>query len=186
MTNKIKGEEDASSSRTRIMKKTMSSQDDDKPRANMGVEQVGFATSNCPIRACSNCNTTKTPLWRSGPHGPKSLCNACGIRQRKGRRAAMEAAGMINNINVHGVVLPSKNAPNYRLTKEKKPSSKCVVPFKKRCKFTGAGKQLFLDETGSKEELHFEKLGFREVVFPKDEKDAAMLLMGLSCSIIGS
>lgn len=26
-------------------------------------------TSN--IRVCSDCNTTKTPLWRSGPKGPK-------------------------------------------------------------------------------------------------------------------
>ncbi|KAH0711020.1 hypothetical protein KY284_012447 [Solanum tuberosum] len=24
-----------------------------------------------PIRVCSDCNTTKTPLWRSGPKGPK-------------------------------------------------------------------------------------------------------------------
>ena len=23
------------------------------------------------IRVCSECNTTKTPLWRSGPSGPK-------------------------------------------------------------------------------------------------------------------
>ncbi|KAJ6928642.1 hypothetical protein NC652_012697 [Populus alba x Populus x berolinensis] len=29
--------------------------------------------------------TTKTPLWRGGPAGPKSLCNACGIRYRKKR-----------------------------------------------------------------------------------------------------
>lgn len=27
--------------------------------------------SNSPIRVCSDCNTTKTPLWRSGPQGPK-------------------------------------------------------------------------------------------------------------------
>lgn len=33
------------------------------------------------VRVCSDCNTTKTPLWRSGPCGPKSLCNACGIRR---------------------------------------------------------------------------------------------------------
>ncbi|CAI9103485.1 OLC1v1001976C1 [Oldenlandia corymbosa var. corymbosa] len=36
---------------------------------------------------CADCRTTKTPLWRGGPSGPKSLCNACGIRHRK-RRAA--------------------------------------------------------------------------------------------------
>ncbi|KAL3814647.1 hypothetical protein ACJIZ3_015915 [Penstemon smallii] len=34
-------------------------------------------------KCCSYCKTTKTPLWRSGPSGPKSLCNACGIRYRK-------------------------------------------------------------------------------------------------------
>lgn len=25
------------------------------------------------VRVCANCNTTKTPLWRSGPRGPKVL-----------------------------------------------------------------------------------------------------------------
>ncbi|XP_010924181.1 uncharacterized protein [Elaeis guineensis] len=39
-------------------------------------------------RVCSDCRTSKTPLWRSGPNGPKSLCNACGIRYRKKRRKA--------------------------------------------------------------------------------------------------
>lgn len=34
-------------------------------------------------KSCSDCKTTKTPLWRSGPSGPKSLCNACGIKYRK-------------------------------------------------------------------------------------------------------
>ncbi|KAM6597829.1 GATA transcription factor 17 [Cannabis sativa] len=34
-------------------------------------------------KCCSDCRTTRTPLWRSGPAGPKSLCNACGIRYRK-------------------------------------------------------------------------------------------------------
>ncbi|KAL2613305.1 hypothetical protein R1flu_024997 [Riccia fluitans] len=34
-------------------------------------------------RTCAHCNTQKTPLWRNGPNGPKSLCNACGIRFKK-------------------------------------------------------------------------------------------------------
>ncbi|XP_062081880.1 GATA transcription factor 16-like [Humulus lupulus] len=34
-------------------------------------------------KCCSDCRTTRTPLWRGGPAGPKSLCNACGIRYRK-------------------------------------------------------------------------------------------------------
>ncbi|KAJ1273282.1 hypothetical protein BS78_06G268100 [Paspalum vaginatum] len=40
-------------------------------------------------KACTECHTTKTPLWRGGPCGPMSLCNACGIRYRKKRREAL-------------------------------------------------------------------------------------------------
>ena len=35
-------------------------------------------------RACSECGTKDTPLWRLGPNGPKSMCNACGIRWKRG------------------------------------------------------------------------------------------------------
>ncbi|KAJ0985864.1 hypothetical protein J5N97_004220 [Dioscorea zingiberensis] len=44
-------------------------------------------------RRCANCDTTSTPLWRNGPKGPKSLCNACGIRYKKEeRRAAVSSS----------------------------------------------------------------------------------------------
>jgi hypothetical protein len=29
------------------------------------------SNNNITIRVCSDCHTTKTPLWRSGPTGPK-------------------------------------------------------------------------------------------------------------------
>lgn len=45
------------------------------------------ATASGDAKACANCHTTKTSLWRGGPEGPKSLCNACGIRYRKRRQA---------------------------------------------------------------------------------------------------
>ncbi|PNX97421.1 GATA transcription factor 11-like protein [Trifolium pratense] len=37
------------------------------------------------IRKCTHCEVTKTPQWREGPKGPKTLCNACGVRYRSGR-----------------------------------------------------------------------------------------------------
>lgn len=37
------------------------------------------------IRKCMHCDTTKTPQWRTGPMGPKTLCNACGVRYKSGR-----------------------------------------------------------------------------------------------------
>ncbi|CAN6468588.1 unnamed protein product [Victoria cruziana] len=85
-------------------------------------------------RACADCQTTKTPLWRSGPQGPKSLCNACGIRYRKRRRAA--AVG------------------SERGEKEKQ----------------GRRKKLGLS-------LKFRLLG-------KEEEEAAVLLMALSCGFV--
>ncbi|KAK4774053.1 hypothetical protein SAY87_029072 [Trapa incisa] len=46
-------------------------------------------------RRCANCDTTSTPLWRNGPRGPKSLCNACGIRFKKEERRATAAAASV-------------------------------------------------------------------------------------------
>lgn len=36
-----------------------------------------------PSQVCSQCGTSDTPLWRLGPLGPKSMCNACGIRWKR-------------------------------------------------------------------------------------------------------
>jgi hypothetical protein len=33
---------------------------------------------------CLNCGTQQTPQWRRGPDGPRTLCNACGVRFKKG------------------------------------------------------------------------------------------------------
>ncbi|MQM14775.1 hypothetical protein Taro_047710 [Colocasia esculenta] len=130
------------------------------------------------VRVCSDCNTTKTPLWRSGPRGPKSLCNACGIRQRKARRAMAAAAART------GGVIPAAVAPA-KVRKEKRSAgSDCTVPFKKRFKFTAAAQ--------NRKKLHFDELAIGlsknsafQRVLPQDEKEeAAILLMALSCGLI--
>ncbi|CAN4127887.1 unnamed protein product [Withania somnifera] len=41
--------------------------------------------SNNEGRRCLHCATDKTPQWRTGPMGPKTLCNACGVRYKSGR-----------------------------------------------------------------------------------------------------
>lgn len=33
--------------------------------------------------ACMQCGARSTPVWRAGPNGPKTLCNACGVRYSK-------------------------------------------------------------------------------------------------------
>ncbi|RCV26540.1 hypothetical protein SETIT_5G254000v2 [Setaria italica] len=58
--------------------------------AGRGAAEANHAAAGA--RRCANCDTTSTPLWRNGPRGPKSLCNACGIRYKKEERRAAAAA----------------------------------------------------------------------------------------------
>ncbi|XVF22136.1 hypothetical protein REPUB_Repub12eG0147700 [Reevesia pubescens] len=50
------------------------------------LPQSGFKEVN---KRCVDCSTTRTPPWRGGPAGLRSLCNACGIRYRKKKRAVL-------------------------------------------------------------------------------------------------
>lgn len=40
---------------------------------------------------CVDCGTTQSPEWRKGPTGAKTLCNACGLRYAKRRKAELQA-----------------------------------------------------------------------------------------------
>lgn len=139
------------------------------------------------IRVCSNCSTTKTPLWRSGPQGPKSLCNACGIRQMKARRALRAAAAATAAAAAaNGGVLVPATAPKIKAPKDQERSEvDHTVPFKKRFKIatsSSAQKKLRFDDItiGLTKKLAFHQTS----AFPQEEKDAAILLMALSCGLI--
>ncbi|KAK7349202.1 hypothetical protein VNO77_06380 [Canavalia gladiata] len=43
------------------------------------------SNAECTGRKCLHCGAEKTPQWRTGPMGPKTLCNACGVRFKSGR-----------------------------------------------------------------------------------------------------
>ncbi|XP_040997392.1 putative GATA transcription factor 22 [Juglans microcarpa x Juglans regia] len=170
---------------------------------------------NAAARVCADCSTTTTPLWRSGPRGPKSLCNACGIRQRKARRAIAEASAAAAN---HGLVVAtdnnisssvkssssSTNSTTKVQNKEKKLRTSChFAQYKnKYCKLrTTDDSNIFHDhddhniiiERPTSKQLSFKDFALSlrnnpafERVFPKDETEAAILLMELSCGLVHS
>ncbi|KAI7984654.1 GATA transcription factor 11 [Camellia lanceoleosa] len=51
------------------------------------ANEIDGTSSQRPIatKRCTHCDVSKTPQWREGPMGPKTLCNACGVRYRSGR-----------------------------------------------------------------------------------------------------
>ncbi|KAJ1259657.1 hypothetical protein BS78_10G172700 [Paspalum vaginatum] len=114
-----------------------------KPRRRVqGYEDTGMGRQQSDlgvIRVCSDCNTTKTPLWRSGPCGPKSLCNACGIRQRKARRALMVSGGT-GPVPADGATAKADAMAAAAAHPKVKKAKRAVaevdrsLPFKKRCK----------------------------------------------------
>ncbi|TKY54490.1 putative GATA transcription factor 22 [Spatholobus suberectus] len=139
--------------------------------------------SNNTVRVCTDCHTTKTPLWRSGPRGPKSLCNACGIRQRKARRAMAAAAVASGNGTVIGEAETSVKGKKLQ-KKEKKSRIEGAVQMKKKRKLGAKPSQ-------SRNKFGFEDLTLRlrknlamHQVFPQDEKEAAILLMALSYGLV--
>ncbi|KZV21614.1 GATA transcription factor 21 [Dorcoceras hygrometricum] len=136
-----------------------------------------IVTTTPTIRVCSDCNTTKTPLWRSGPKGPKSLCNACGIRQRKARRAMAAAAAADPPPRVSEIKVQQQNKQKISKTGHGQDSK-----FKKRSKMTASS-----DGSSSSLEDFLIKLSKNlsfHRVFPQDEKDAAILLMALSSGLV--
>jgi len=50
-------------------------------------------------KVCAHCHTMETPLWRNGPMGPKTLCNACGVRHTREEGITNHQARM----RAHGV-----------------------------------------------------------------------------------
>ncbi|KAF3785795.1 putative GATA transcription factor 22 [Nymphaea thermarum] len=196
---------------------------------------------NNTVRTCVDCNTTKTPLWRSGPLGPKvtsppfieviqfipyigrstkvkkspplitsscdgaqsqglcqSLCNACGIRHHKARRA--KAAAAESQGGSHDP-FPVTN----KLKKQKRGELKSTGHCKRKNKiFTTPRRRKNLcfeldlnceieDDQSLEYSTTAETLDFAmelskakpfKRVFPEDEEQAAILLMALSCGLV--
>ncbi|KAL4591798.1 hypothetical protein LXL04_004770 [Taraxacum kok-saghyz] len=55
------------------------------PNSSRGSGQEEGSSGQGQGRRCTHCLSQRTPQWRAGPQGPKTLCNACGVRYKSGR-----------------------------------------------------------------------------------------------------
>lgn len=106
-------------------------------------------------KTCADCGTSKTPLWRGGPAGPKSLCNACGIRSRKKKRAILGVSKGSND-----EVRKGKRSSSNR-------SSENKIRDSLKQRLLALGRQVLMQRSNVRK-----KLG--------EEEQAAVVLMSLS------
>ncbi|KAG0327541.1 GATA-binding factor 2 [Dissophora globulifera] len=59
------------------------------PKKSTGGGSKRDGTSGASLHAaqkrCGYCDCTTTPMWRRGPNGPSTLCNACGVKWKHGK-----------------------------------------------------------------------------------------------------
>ncbi|CAK9145623.1 unnamed protein product [Ilex paraguariensis] len=133
------------------------------------------------IKTCADCGTTKTPLWRGGPAGPKSLCNACGIRSRKKRRAILG----VNNKEDKKPKKTSTTTTTIGNIQNQKPSSsnngnKLGDSVKR--KLFSIGREMVLQRPRSRSTSSAAMVNQRRKL--GEEEQAAFLLMALSCGSV--
>ncbi|KAJ1292839.1 hypothetical protein BS78_01G020700 [Paspalum vaginatum] len=122
-------------------------------------------------KACTECHTTKTPLWRGGPCGPMSLCNACGIRYRKKRR---EALGIDASKAGGAEPPPQQQQRKKKPTAAKRERDKEADEVTVELRAVGFGKEVVLKQRRRMRRRR--RLG--------EEERAAILLMALSSGVV--
>ncbi|CAN4105958.1 unnamed protein product [Withania somnifera] len=146
----------------------------------MSSETTSPVTSQSNVKTCADCGTTKTPLWRGGPAGPKSLCNACGIKSRKKRRALL-GLDKEDKKSKKSVALGHKSIGlNHHVNQNSNSSSsegsvKSIVSSSLKKKLLPFGKEVVLQRARSRS-TQKKKLG--------EVEQAAFLLMALSCGSV--
>lgn len=113
-------------------------------------------------KLCVDCKTSKTPLWRSGPAGPKSLCNACGIRYRKKRSPVGSDKKMVLQV-------PSSPSPS---------SSSCSTSAA-ACTVSSRKREMDDDDVGMRKKLSIKLVAVgKEVVVLQRRRSHTMKLKG--------
>jgi len=88
------------------------------------VPQIENATNtkrkDAGSRVCDYCGTTRTPMWRRGPRGKHTLCNACGVKWKDGRI----------QIPIPDLELQQQQIPVQEQKQETQPSLVSSFPYK--------------------------------------------------------
>lgn len=60
--------------------------------------KTGIRKGSLKHRQCDFCHATQTPMWRRGPGGKGTLCNACGVKWSLRRRSTPKRVISLQNL----------------------------------------------------------------------------------------
>ena len=78
----------------------------------------------CAGKVCFNCRRQKTPQWRPGPAGPKTLCNTCWCRERAAEPEFKEKEK--ERLAARHIV--RKAEPEFKENKKKQDAARAAAP----------------------------------------------------------
>lgn len=87
--------------------------------------------SNGSLKKCLYCGSKSTPMWRRGPQGAGTLCNACGVKWKHGK--------ILCGVITTGDTAASSNGENAPVVKERKGSK--ADKKRKKAEATAAKKE---------------------------------------------
>lgn len=159
------------------------SESDEMISISPSPDRASSSSDGSHVKICVDCGTSKTPLWRGGPAGPKSLCNACGIRSRKKRRALLglnkdEKKPKKTTPTTSGGAVTATTATSTTGSNQsdgiRKDRNELGDSLKRR--IMALGREVVLQRPRSNLTKQRRKLG--------EEEQAAILLMALSCGSV--
>lgn len=92
-------------------------------------------------RVCIECGCHQTPLWRRGPRGAGTLCNACGVKWNKQRHirkqsltdeSALDIRTIERSIDANAPVASPKEIAQRSACSSEALNGKTLAPLKKR------------------------------------------------------
>ncbi|KAL7257642.1 hypothetical protein ACSBR1_003870 [Camellia fascicularis] len=142
-------------------------------------EEVNDEMKKC----CADCKTTKTPLWRGGPAGPKSLCNACGIRYRKKKSAMVGLNKAPEKRKERSAATATATATAKNKTSSSSGDNGKGVNLSEdlRARLMAFGKEMVMLQRQRSPMKKRQRISRK---FGEEEKQAAFLLMALSCGSV--
>ncbi|CAG8669308.1 8018_t:CDS:10, partial [Cetraspora pellucida] len=87
------------------------------PDVSVSVAPVPTSGSSGGNKRCAYCFCKSTPMWRRGPDGAGTLCNACGVKWKQGKILQGTSANRATEVNGDSAtVAPSPKSRKYSLS----------------------------------------------------------------------